>query len=72
MAERPKAGAVAPGIQRDEGTATAADEALTTRASPATATAADEAPIRRPLPAPRTLTRNELEALRSRLHKKFH
>ena len=34
--------------------------------------AANEAPTRRPLPTPRKLTRAELEALRSRLQKKFH
>ena len=34
--------------------------------------AANEAPMRRPLPTPRKLTRAELEALRSRLQKKFH
>jgi hypothetical protein len=34
--------------------------------------AADEPPAQRPMPAPRTLTRTELEALRSRLQKKFH
>ena len=34
--------------------------------------AANEAPTRRPLPPPRKLTSTELEALRSRLQKKFH
>jgi hypothetical protein len=34
--------------------------------------AADEAPVQRPMPAPRTLSRTELETLRSRLQKKFH
>ena len=43
-----------------------------TRGDQATASGADEAPVQRPIPAPRTLTRTELEALRSRLQKKFH
>jgi len=34
--------------------------------------AANKPPLARPLPPPRTLTRSELEALRSRLQKKFH
>jgi len=34
--------------------------------------ASDEPPARRPLPAPRKLTSAELEALRSRLKRKFH
>ena len=37
-----------------------------------TPASADEAPVQRPLPAPRTLTPTELEALRSRLQRKFH
>jgi hypothetical protein len=43
-----------------------------TQRDQATANAADEAPVQRPIPAPRTLTRTELEALRSRLQRKFH
>ena len=43
-----------------------------TQRDQATASAADEAPVQRPIPAPRTLTRTELEALRSRLQRKFH
>jgi hypothetical protein len=42
-----------------------------TRRDQATASA-DEAPVQRPIPAPHTLTRTELEALRSRLQRKFH
>jgi len=33
---------------------------------------ADKPPARRPVPPPRTLTRTELEALRSRLQGRFH
>jgi len=33
---------------------------------------ADKPPAQRPIPPPRTLTRGELEELRSRLQKKFH
>jgi hypothetical protein len=36
------------------------------------AASADEATVQRPIPTPRTLTRTELEALRSRLQRKFH
>jgi hypothetical protein len=42
-----------------------------TQRAQATASA-DEAPVQRPIPAPRTLTRTELETLRSRLQRKFH
>jgi hypothetical protein len=34
--------------------------------------AGNEPPAQRPVPAPRTLNRTELEALRSRLQRKFH
>jgi hypothetical protein len=51
-----EAGTRAPRRQRDQ---------ATTGAPADTATG-------RPLPAPRTLTRTELETLRSRLQKKFH
>jgi hypothetical protein len=56
--DKTEAGTAAPArrTQRDRGTAGAADEL----------------PPQRPLPAPRTLNRTELEALRSRLQKKFH
>jgi hypothetical protein len=37
-----------------------------------TATGATELVTRRPLPATRMLTRSDLEALRSRLQRKFH
>jgi hypothetical protein len=43
-----------------------------TQRDQATASPSDETPTRRPLPAPRTLTRTELERLRSRLQRKFH
>lgn len=52
------AGATAPRTRRDQ--------------AAARASAPVEAATQRPLPAPRTLTRAELEALRSRLQRKFH
>jgi hypothetical protein len=54
--DKTEAGAPARRTQRDRGAAGAADEP----------------PAQRPVPAPRTLNRTELEALRSRLQKKFH
>ena len=57
----------------DKTEAEAQPPARRTQRDRGTAGAADELPApQRPLPAPRTLTRTELEALRSRLQKKFH
>jgi hypothetical protein len=56
----------------DETEAGANAPARRTQRGQATVSAAEEAPPQRPLPAPRTLTRTELDALRSRLQRKFH
>jgi len=56
----------------DKTEAEAQPPARRTQRDRGTVGAADEAPVQRPIPAPRTLSRTELEALRSRLQKKFH
>jgi hypothetical protein len=55
----------------DKTEARPAAPARRTQRGQATASA-NEAPVQRTMPAPRTLTRTELEALRSRLQRKFH